>query len=219
MVVLGLTGSIGMGKSEAGRTLRRMGVPVFSADEEVRRLTGPRGAALPAIARAFPGTVTEGRLDRQAVAKLVFDVRKDPERLQLRKLEGILHPRVQAAERRFLQAMRAARRSLVALDIPLLFETDARHRVDAVAVVSAPAAIQTARVLRRRGMDAAKLAAVRANQMPDVEKRRLADYVIRTGASRRDSLAALKRLVADLRSRKPAAAPSRRTLRKRIPDA
>jgi dephospho-CoA kinase len=214
MIILGLTGSIGMGKSAAAHALRRMGVPVFSADEEVHRLTALYGPALPAIARAFPGTVTNGRLDRQAIAKLVFDT-KDTNHVQLRRLEGILHPRVKAAERRFLKTMRAARRPLAALDIPLLFETDAAGRVDMVVVVSAPAAVQAARVLRRPGMNAAKLTAVRANQLPDIEKRRRADYVIRTGTSHRDSLVALKRLVAALRTR----TASRRTLRKRIPDA
>lgn len=203
MLVLGLTGSIGMGKSEAARALRRMGIPVFSADEEVHRLTAKNGPALGPISRAFPGTVTNGVLDRAAVAKHVFDPKRDPERKNLRKLERILHPRVRAAERRFLRAARAARKGLVALDIPLLFETDAQDRVDAALVVSAPAAVQAARVLRRPGMDKRKLAAVIASQMPDVEKRRRADYLLRTGLSRRDSLAALTRLVARLRAQPP----------------
>jgi len=203
VLVLGLTGSIGMGKSEAARALRRMGIPVFSADEEVHRLTAKNGPALGPISRAFPGTVTNGVLDRAAVAKHVFDPKRDPERKNLRKLERILHPRVRAAERRFLRAARAARKGLVALDIPLLFETDAQDRVDAALVVSAPAAVQAARVLRRPGMDKRKLAAVIASQMPDVEKRRRADYLLRTGLSRRDSLAALTRLVARLRAQPP----------------
>lgn len=203
MLVLGLTGSIGMGKSEAARALRRMGIPVFSADEEVHRLTAKNGPALRAISRAFPGTVTDGVLDRAAVAKHVFDPKRDPERKNLRKLEKILHPRVWAAERRFLDAARAARKRAVALDIPLLFETNAEGRVDAALVVSAPAAVQAARVLRRSGMDKRKLAAVIASQMPDGEKRRHADYILRTGLSRRDSLAALTRLVARLRAQPP----------------
>ena len=211
MLVLGLTGSIGMGKSEAARVLRRLGIPVFSADEEVHRLTAKNGPALGPISRAFPGTVTNGVLDRAAVAKHVFDPKRDPDRKNLRKLEKILHPRVRAAERRFLSAARRSRKRIVALDIPLLFETAAEGRVDAALVVSAPAAVQAARVLRRPGMDKRKLAAVIASQMPDSEKRRRADYILRTGLSRRESLAALTRLVARL--------PAGRARRKRIPHA
>ncbi len=211
MLVLGLTGSIGMGKSEAARVLRRLGIPVFSADEEVHRLTAKNGPALGPISRAFPGTVTNGLLDRAAVAKHVFDPKRDPDRKNLRKLEKILHPRVRAAERRFLSAARRSRKRIVALDIPLLFETAAEGRVDAALVVSAPAAVQAARVLRRPGMDKRKLAAVIASQMPDSEKRRRADYILRTGLSRRESLAALTRLVAQL--------PAGRARRKRIPHA
>ena len=211
MLVLGLTGSIGMGKSEAARVLRRLGIPVFSADEEVHRLTAKNGPALGPISRAFPGTVTNGLLDRAAVAKHVFDPKRDPDRKNLRKLEKILHPRVRAAERRFLSAARRSRKRIVALDIPLLFETAAEGRVDAALVVSAPAAVQAARVLRRPGMDKRKLAAVIASQMPDSEKRRRADYILRTGLSRRESLAALTRLVAQL--------PAGRARRTRIPHA
>lgn len=200
MFVLGLTGSIGMGKSETAKMLRARGIPVFSADEEVHRQTAKNGPALGAIARAFPGTVAGGRLDRQAVAKLVFDEKRDPERKNLRRLEGILHPRVRQAERRFLKAARAARKAAVALDIPLLLEGGDLTRVDAVLVVSAPAAVQAARVLRRPGMNRDKLAAVLAAQMPDVEKRRRADYLLPTGLNRRDSLSRLTRLLAQLRT-------------------
>jgi len=208
VLVLGLTGSIGMGKSEAARVLRRLGIPVFSADDEVHRLTAKNGPALGPISRAFPGTVTDGVLDRAAVAKHVFDPKRDPERKNLRKLERILHPRVRAAERRFLRAARAARKPIAALDIPLLFETNARGRVDAALVVSAPAAVQAARVLRRPGMDKRKFAAVIASQMPDAQKRRRADYLLRTGLSKRDSLAALTRLVVRLRAAPPRPARS-----------
>jgi len=211
MIILGITGSIGMGKSEAARALRRMKIPVFSADEEVHRLTAKNGPALHPISRAFPGTVTNGVLDRAAVAKHVFDPKRDPERKNLRKLERILHPRVQVAERRFLRAARAARKSIVALDIPLLFEAGARRRVHLALVVSAPAGVQAARVLRRPGMDKRKFAAVLASQMPDAEKRGRADHVLRTGLSRRESLAALTRIIARLRT-----TPARR---KRIPHA
>lgn len=202
MFVLGLTGSIGMGKSETARMLRAKGVPVFSADEEVHRQTAKNGPALAAIARAFPGTVAGGRLDRAAVAKLVFDAARDPERKNLRKLEAILHPRVREAERRFLKAARAARKAAVALDIPLLLEGGDLGRVDAVLVVAAPAAVRAARVLRRPGMTREKMAAVIAAQMPDAEKRRRADYLLPTGLNRRDTLGRLTRLLAQLRRRR-----------------
>ena len=202
MFVLGLTGSIGMGKSETAKMLRAKGVPVFSADEEVHRLTRPHGAALKAISGAFPGTVTNGVLDRQAIAKQVFDLKRDPERKNLRRLEAILHPRVRQAEERFLRRARIARKALAVLDIPLLLEGKDVDRVDAVLVVSAPANVQAARVLRRPGMNAAKLAAIRATQMPNVEKRRRADYLLPTGLNRRDTLSRLARLLAQLRPRR-----------------
>ena len=202
MIILGVTGSIGMGKSETARMLRARGVPVFSADDEVHRLTAPNGPALHAISRAFPGTVTNGVLDRQAVAKHVFDPKRDPERKNLRRLEGILHPRVRAAELRFLKAARAARKRLVALDIPLLLEKQSAHRFDSVLVVSAPAAIQASRVLRRPGMDKTKLATVRAAQMPDAQKRRQADHFLPTGLNRRETLVKLLRLLPRLSTAK-----------------
>ena len=194
MKVIGLTGGIGMGKSTAATALRRMGLPVFDADACVHRLQAPGGAALPAIARAFPGTVAEqdGRrvLDRAALRAAVL---ADPG--ALRRLEAILHPLVRRAERAFLARARRARVRAAVLDIPLLFETGGTGRVDLVVVVSAPADVQRHRVRRRGHMSARQLAAVLARQMPDMEKRRRADIVVRTGLSRHHAWRALRRLI------------------------
>lgn len=190
MVILGLTGSIGMGKTTAANMLRRLGVPVHDADATVHRLLGRGGAAVPLVEAAFPGVVRDGAVDRAALGRRVFD---DPE--ALRRLEAILHPLVRRAERRFLARSAAARVPIVVLDIPLLFETGAERRCDATIVVTAPRFVQRARVLRRPGMTAARLAAIEARQMPDAEKRRRADFIVRTGRDRRATLRALIRIV------------------------
>ena len=193
MIVLGLTGSIGMGKSLAARALRRLGAWVFDADAEVHRLTGPGGAAVAAVASAFPGTARNGAIDRRALGALVFG---DDDATS--RLEAILHPLVAAAQSSFLMAASARRVSLAVLDVPLLLETGGDARCDAVAVVTAPAFVQAQRVLRRRGMTPARLEAIRARQMPDAEKRRRADFVIHTGLDRRSSLRQLHRMVSIL---------------------
>jgi dephospho-CoA kinase len=180
MIVLGLTGSIGMGKSTAANVLRRLGVPLYDADAEVHRLLGRGGAAVSAVEAAFPGVRTEeGAIDRGRLGQRVFG---RPE--QLRRLEQILHPMVRAAERRFLARARARREKLAVLDIPLLFETDRIDRVDGVLVVTAPARLQRERVLRRKGMTADRLAAILGSQLPDRDKRRRADFVVQTALSR-----------------------------------
>lgn len=189
MRVIGLTGGIGMGKSAAATMLRRLGVPVFDADATVHRLQAPGGAALPAIARAFPGAVRDGRLDRAFLRAAVL---ADPQALH--RLEAILHPMVRAAERRFLARARAGGHRLAAIDIPLLFETGGEGRADILLVVSAPKGVQRARV-RARGRSEAEIAAILARQMPDAEKRRRADHVIRTGLSRYHSQRDLRRLL------------------------
>lgn len=195
MVVLGLTGGIAMGKSTAAAAFRCYGVPVFDADAAVHRLLAPEGAAVEAVAAAFPeARSAAGGIDRRALGRLVFD---DP--AALRRLEAILHPLVQAAERRFLAVSAAHGRRLVVLDIPLLYETGAERRLDAVAVVSAPALVQEQRALRRPGMDRARLEAIRARQMPETEKRRRADFVIPTGLGRRPMLDAVGGIVRMLR--------------------
>jgi len=190
MIVLGLTGSIGMGKSSAAAALRRLGVPVHDADAEVHRLQAPGGAALPAIAAAFPGAVTGGKLDR---ARLRAMLQADPAGWP--RLEAIIHPLVRQAEQRFLARAAARRVKGVVLDIPLLFESGGEARCDATIVVSAPPFIQRARVLRRPGMTEAQLDAMLARQMPDAEKRRRADFVVPTGLDRRQTLRALRKIL------------------------
>ena len=173
MFVLGLTGSIGMGKSTAARFFAEAGVPVHDADGVVHRLY--EGEAAAAIEAAFPGTTTCGKVDRAKLAERVLD---DP--AAIRRLETIIHPLVRQSEAKFLADAGGRGEPVVVLDIPLLFETGADRRVDAVVVVSAPAETQRARVLARPGMTSDKLEAILARQMPDAEKRRRADFVVDT---------------------------------------
>ena len=197
MFVLGLTGSIAMGKSTASQGFRSFGVPVFEADAAVHCLFAPGGAAAGPVGAAFPGCVDPaGGIDRAALGRQVFG---DPAALAL--LEAIVHPLVRRAERAFLERCAAARRPLAVLDIPLLYETGGERLVDAVAVVSAPAYLQALRVLRRRGMDADRLAAIRRRQTPDREKRRRADFVIPTGLDRRRAVRAIARIIDRVRGR------------------
>lgn len=198
MKVIGLTGGIGMGKSTAAAAFRRARLPVFDADAAVRRLQAPGGAALPAIAAAFPGTVTtqngQRRLDRAALRAAVIG--NEP---ALRRLEAILHPLVRRAERKFVARARRAGARAVVLDIPLLLETGGDRRVDHVVVVSAPRAAQLHRLRLRGQMTRAQAEAIIARQMPDAAKRRRADLVVRTGLSRHHALRALRRLIEELR--------------------
>jgi dephospho-CoA kinase len=193
MKIVGLTGGIGMGKSTAAAVFRRARIPVFDADATVHKLQAPGGRALPAIAAAFPGTVRDNRLDRAALRAAVLG---NPQALT--RLEHIVHPLVRAEERAFLARARRAGSRAAVLDIPLLFETDGARRADLVVVVSAPRAIQVQRVRRRRGMNPADVAAVIARQMPDAEKRRRADVVVRTGLSRHHAQRRLRRLIREL---------------------
>jgi dephospho-CoA kinase len=205
MVVLGLTGGIAMGKSTAAAAFRCYGVPVFDADAAVHRLFAPNGTAVDAVAAAFPGSRSaDGAIDRRELGRLVFD---DP--AALKRLEAIVHPLVRAAERRFLAISAAHGHRLVVLDVPLLYETGAERRVDAVAVVSAPALVQEQRALRRPGMDRQRLEAIRARQTPDALKRRRADFVIPTGLGRRPMLDAIGGIVATLRHRRGGVWPQR----------
>lgn len=205
MIVLGLTGSIGMGKTTAARMLKRLGVPVHDSDATVHRLLGRGGAAVPLIESEFPGTVRDGAVDRQALGAVVF--RDAP---ALRRLEGILHPLVQRSQRGFLARCAARRDPVAVLDIPLLFETGGERRVDAVVCVTAPPAIQRARVLARPGMTAEKLAGILRRQMPDREKRRRADFVVETGLGRTRTLRALARIVRLVTGRRSRVWPPRR---------
>lgn len=192
---IGLTGSIGMGKSTVGRMFQDAGVPLFDADAAVHALTAPGGAGYAAVAAVAPGAVgADGRIDRGRLGALAF---ADP--ALLRRLEAILHPLVRQAERRFYRRCARRRIPIAVADIPLLFETGAETRFDSVVVVSAPAFLQRQRVLRRPGMSAAKLGRILAQQWPDAAKRRAADVVILTGRDRRQARRAVARLLARLR--------------------
>jgi len=195
VIILGLTGSIGMGKSTAAKTFRRLGVPLFDADAVVHRLLAPGGAAVGPVETAFPGVRDEaGGIDRQRLGQFVF---RDPP--VLRRLEGILHPMVRQAERRFVARARARRVPLVVLDIPLLFETGGVERCDVVLVVSAPARLQRERVMRRSGMSESRFADILRAQIPDREKRRRADFVVATALGRSVAFRRLKAIVRMLR--------------------
>jgi dephospho-CoA kinase len=176
MLVLGLTGSIGMGKSATARFFAEAGVPVHDADATVHRLY--EAEAVEPVEAAFPGTTESGRVDRGRLAQRVLN---DP--AAIRRLEAIVHPLVRDSSTRFLAAAVAQGARVVVLDIPLLFETGGTERVDAIVVVSAPAAVQRARVLGRAGMTAEKLDAILAKQLPDAEKRRRAHFVVDSSRS------------------------------------
>jgi dephospho-CoA kinase len=194
MKILGLTGGIGMGKSTAANTFRRLRIPVFDADAAVHRLQGRGGAAVRPIAAAFPGTTRDGRVDREALrARVLGDA------AAMTALERIVHPLVRRAEQAFLAAARRRGERIAVLDIPLLYETGGRRHVDAVIVVSAPAAVQRARVLRRRGMTPERFAAILARQMPDAQKRNKADHIVRTGLSRHAAQRHIRRIVGGMR--------------------
>jgi dephospho-CoA kinase len=194
-----------MGKSTAARMLRGMGLVVHDADAAVHRLLAKGGRAVPEIATAFPDAVRDGAVDRRALGARVFN---DPNALD--RLEAILHPKVRAEARRFIEARRYRGDPLVVLDIPLLYETGGEKLCDAVAVVSAPRFVQEARVLTRPGMTRDKLAAIRAQQLPDREKRRRADFVVPTGLGRLHTLRSLRRVVKILRENPPESPRSRR---------
>lgn len=188
MILVGLTGSIGMGKSTAAQALRRLGVPVHDADAAVHRLLAPGGAAVSPVLAEFPDVGTpEGGIDRRQLGAVVFG-----DAAALKRLEAILHPLVGVAKRRFLAAAARRRRRLVVLDVPLLYETGGDRACDAVLVVSAPGFLQRQRVLARPGMTNEKFRAILAKQLPDAEKRRRTPYVIPTGLGRRVSLDRLR---------------------------
>ena len=196
-MIVGLTGSIGMGKSTAAKMLREMGVPVYDADAAVHALQAPGGAALPPIEAAFPGVVKNGVLDRQALGARVFG-----DKQALRKLEAIVHPLVGQRQRAFLKRAALRREPLVVLDIPLLFEGLGERRVDATLVVSAPAFLQRRRVMARPGMTAEKLDGILRQQVADPQKRRKATIVIPTGLGLAPTRAALAKAVAELKKRR-----------------
>ncbi|MEM9496201.1 MAG: dephospho-CoA kinase [Pseudomonadota bacterium] len=175
MIVIGLTGSIGMGKSTAAKAFKALGAEVWSADDAVHRLYAEGGAGVAALRSVFPEAIVDGAVDRTVLARIVLSDRE-----KLKTLEDIVHPLVGADRRDFLTAAAHKSAPAVVLDIPLLFENAGDEGFDAIVVVSAPAAVQRERVLARPGMSAEKLAAILAEQMPDEEKRAHADYVIET---------------------------------------
>lgn len=187
-LILGLTGSIGMGKSAVAAMLRGLGVPVFDADAAVHELQGPGGACVAAIERAFPGSTGPQGVDRQKLGAAVFG---NPAALKL--LEQIVHPEVAEMRRAFLADNGAA--PLIVFDIPLLYEKAGQHGLDGVVVVSAPGALQRTRVLARPGMTPEKFEQILSLQVPDAEKRARADYVIDTGVSLAETRHAVKQLV------------------------
>jgi dephospho-CoA kinase len=185
-----------MGKSETAKLFARLGLPVFDADAIVHALYASGGGGAAAIAKRFPEAVSDDRVDR---ARLAGVIAADPSAFGV--LEALIHPLVRKAEERFLEAARARNEDVVILDIPLLFETGRFQNMDAIVVVSAPEAIQRARVLKRPGMTPEKFDAIRARQVPDVDKRARADFVIETDKGLDDALAQVKRVAAELRRR------------------
>ncbi|MBB6260790.1 dephospho-CoA kinase [Paenochrobactrum gallinarii] len=176
MIIVGLTGSIGMGKSTAAKMFEQAGVPVYDADETVHRLYA--GRASPLIEQAFPGTVVDGIVDRKKLAQAVLN-----DSQAMKKLEAIVHPLVHEEESLFLEQARLDREPMVVLDIPLLFEAGGKDRVDRIVVVSAPADVQRQRVLAREGMTVEKFESILSRQMSDHEKRAKADFIIDSNVS------------------------------------
>ncbi len=197
MIILGVTGSIAMGKSEAARMLRRFGVPVFDSDQAVHNLMAKGGAAVDRVEAAFPGVVSEGAVDRSMLGARVYG-----DKAALKNLEGILHPMVRRAQARFLADADDKNMTLAALDIPLLYETGGEDFVDFVAVVSAPHAVQKARALARPGMTEERLQHILQQQMPDAEKRARADYILPSGDGKRPMLRAIAAMLRDLGTKK-----------------
>lgn len=182
MLVIGLTGGIGMGKSTAAEILTGFGLPVHNSDHVVHALLQKGGKGVRPVAKIFPESLRNGAIDRAVLGKLVFG---KPE--QLEKLEKILHPLVWKSENDFLKQAKKKKYAAAVLEIPLLFETGAEKRCDFVICVTAPKAVQKSRVMKRKGMTETKFKSIVARQMPDAEKRRRADFVIKTGASKADT--------------------------------
>ena len=208
VVILGLTGSIGAGKTFAARTFARAGATVFDADAVVHRLLVPGGTAVAAVGAAFPEVVRRGPdgpwADRSALADRVF-----ADSAALARLEAILHPLEAAARARFLRHAAASRRRLAVVDVPLLFETGGERQCDAVILVTAPLFLQTQRVLRRTGMTSERLVGIRRRLLSQAEKSRRATYVVRSGLGSRHTLRAVCRIVRQLRHQRGVKWPPR----------
>ena len=191
--LVGLTGSIGMGKTETGKLFARLGIPVLDSDAVVRRLYDPGGAAVDPVTAEFPGATRDGRIDRTALTQMLAS---DPSGFE--RLEAIVHPLVKKARDEFIRAAAERGDEIVMLDIPLLFETGSEKTVDAVVVVSAPVEVQEQRVLARPGMTGDKLRMLLARQFPDAEKRAKADFVIETGNGLAQAFCEVRRVAAEL---------------------
>jgi dephospho-CoA kinase len=192
MMVLGLTGGIGMGKSTVAAMFAAHGIPCFNADEAVHFLQAPHGEAIPALAAAFPGTVTDGVLDRAKLRALVL-----ADGAAMKRLEAIMHPMVRAAEALFVAEAEAGGKRAVLLDIPLLFETHGTDRLDKVITVSCPRDVQIARVVAR-GVPLTQVEAIIARQMPDAEKRKLADYIVETSGALEETQRQVAAIIGEL---------------------
>jgi dephospho-CoA kinase len=205
MLLIGLTGSIGMGKSETARMFAKLGLPVYDADAAVHKLYAAGGAAVAPIEAAFPGVSKDGAIDRAALSARVLN-----DRDAMKRLETIIHPLVGQAQMEFLLAAERDGAPMVVLDIPLLFETGGETRVDVTVVVSAPAETQRERVLARPGMTPEKFEAILAKQVPDAEKRAKAHFVVETGLGLDHAFAQTSAIVAALKGRKGAIWEQRR---------
>jgi len=189
LCIIGLTGSIGMGKSTASKILKSFGLPIHSADKAVHEALRRGGAGVKPVANLFPEALKRGAIDRRLLGQRVF---ASP--AKLRKLEKILHPLVEKSSRRFLAEAKRKKTKAAVLEIPLLFETKAEKRCDVTICMTAPKKIQKERVMKRPGMTEARLYAILKQQMPDTEKRRRADYAVNTGKGLADTRKQLKRI-------------------------
>ena len=202
MIVVGITGSIGMGKTTAANMLREFGIPVHDSDESVHKLLGPDGGAVSIVGGKFPEALQKdaaGRsyIDRQVLGRIVFGDRK-----KKRELEEILHPMVRAESDAFKEEMKKKAHKIIALDIPLLFETGGEKRVDFTICVSAPTEVQKARVLARPGMTSDKFDRIVSGQLPDAEKRKRADYIVETDKGFDDMRKQLEKILDRIRSKR-----------------
>jgi len=199
---IGLTGSIGMGKSETARMFAKLGIPVYDADAAVARLYEVGGAAVAPLEAAFPGVVKEGRVDRDALSKRVVGNETETKRLQ-----GVVYPLMGAERQKFLDDAKAKAADIIVFDIPLLFETGGQSNMDAVVVVSAPSHVQRERVLARPGMTVEKFEYLLSRQTPDEEKRAQAHFVVVTDKGLEHAFDQVKMIVTELRARKASTKP------------
>lgn len=204
MVIVGLTGSIGMGKSETAKMFRSLGVPVYDADAAVHAIYAPGGSAVAPVEAAFPGVTGAGGVDREALAKRVLN-----DSAALKKLESIVHPLVGLEQQKFLQKAAEENAEIIVIDVPLLFETGGEKRVDCVVLVSAPYEVQRERVLARPGMTEEKFQAILAKQAPDAQKREKADFIIDSSKGIEDAMAQVRALLPKLKAIRPRAMRAR----------